>query len=280
MSSRTPSSRHLILPLVLACASALPARAENLSGSDVVNAELLSGWQIGAGHQMAGLHLRLAPDWKTYWRAPGDAGIPPQFDWSGSRNLQGVAIHWPQPSVFLTTGMQTLGYKTDVVLPLELRAKDPSAPIELNLTLDIGVCNEVCVPATLTLSGEILPGPGGGKGPGAPEVARALGDVPVSATEAGLDAIHCEVEPIADGLRLTAHLDLPRRGAEEFVVFETDMPEVWVAQSLVDRRGGQLTATTELVSGSGAPFALDRSGIRITVLGDGPAAEIRGCPAP
>ena len=68
------------------------------------------GWQMQNGHHMAGLSLQLAPDWKTYWRAPGEAGIPPLFDWSGSTNVQSVRVHWPSPVVFHLNGMQTIGY--------------------------------------------------------------------------------------------------------------------------------------------------------------------------
>jgi DsbC/DsbD-like thiol-disulfide interchange protein len=283
MSDFSPPLRSLpLLALALGAFVALapPVMAESLSGEDVVVGDLLGGWQIGKGHQMAGLHLRLAPEWKTYWRAPGDAGIPPRFDWSGSQNLRAVAIHWPQPSVFMTNGLQSLGYTSDVVLPLEITATDPGVPVTVNLTLDIGVCRDICVPATLILTGELGPDPQGNGGREAREVARALKAIPIGGKEAGLGGIGCEIEPIADGLRLTARIDLPSRGSEEVVVFETSMQGVWVAQSMVEREGRQLTATTELVAGSGAPFALDRSGIRITVLGDGPAAEIMGCPAP
>jgi len=277
-----PPRRLFRLALVMgACAVlAAPAAAESPSGDDVVMAGLLGGWRVDAGHQMTGLHLRLAPEWKTYWRAPGDAGIPPRFDWSGSSNLKAVAIHWPQPKVFLTNGIHSLGYTDDVVLPLEITANDPRLPVTVNLTLDIGVCKDICVPATLRVAAEVSPDPDGKGGADAQVVARALKAVPIGGREAGLDGISCEIEPIADGLRLTARMDLPSRGTNEVVVFESDMQDVWVAQSMVERQGRHLTATTEMVSGSGAPFALDRSGIRITVFGDGHASEIMGCPAP
>ena len=52
-------------------------------------AEIRPGWQTGAGTRMVALHLRLAPEWKTYWRSPGEAGIPPEFDWSLNNILFG-----------------------------------------------------------------------------------------------------------------------------------------------------------------------------------------------
>ena len=85
--------------------------------------------------------------------------------------------------------------------------------------------------------------------------------------------------PITDGLRLTVVLDLPQRGAET-VVFETADPSVWVGEAESARSGGRLTASADLVASSGAPFALDRSGVVVTVLGTGGSVEIAGCPAP
>lgn len=267
--------------LLFACLTLVSeAQAEAARAEDVIDGELLPGWQVGSGQQMVGLHLRLAPEWKTYWRAPGDAGIPPSFDWSGSSNLGAVTVHWPQPSVFHTNGMQSVGYEQDVVLPLQVTAIDPDRPIGLRLNLEVGVCKDICIPASLTLSGDFSAGADAAGGSGGKALARALKAVPARGEDAGLGRIACDIEPIADGLRLTARMDLPSRGGEEVVVFESGMADVWVGQSIVDRQGPQLTATTEMVAGSGAPFAIDRSAIRITVLGTGPAAEIVGCPAP
>jgi hypothetical protein len=110
-------------------------------------------------------------------------------------------------------------------------------------------------------------------------IRAALKSRPRSADEAGLAGISCTVDPIADGLRLTATLDLPERGAE-IVVFETRDLSVWVAEAVTTRSGSMLTAVTELVTGSGAPFALDRSGVTVTVLRGNGSVEIAGCPAP
>jgi DsbC/DsbD-like thiol-disulfide interchange protein len=72
------------------------------------------------GGHMAAVELQLAPGWKTYWRSPGDAGIPPSFDWSGSENVKSVRLHWPAPEVFEANGMQTIGYHERLVLPVEI----------------------------------------------------------------------------------------------------------------------------------------------------------------
>ncbi|HLQ18904.1 MAG TPA: hypothetical protein VK146_07980, partial [Tabrizicola sp.] len=83
-----------------------------------------------------------------------------------------------------------------------------------------------------------------------------------------------------DGLRVTARMQMPDPGRPEVVAFETADREVWVAEAVTERRGGELISMTELVAPTGAPFALDRSGITMTILAHGGAVEVRGCPAP
>ncbi|MEY4306427.1 MAG: hypothetical protein RIT52_2602, partial [Pseudomonadota bacterium] len=97
---------------------------------------------------------------------------------------------------------------------------------------------------------------------------------------ADLGKVTCAVAPIADGLRLTATVEIAARGGEEGVVIEPADPTIWVSDSQTSRAGAVLTTVTEMVASSGAPFALDRSALRLTVLGGAQAVEINGCPAP
>lgn len=242
---------------------------------DVLSAALLSGWSAEGGKRMAALDLSLAPGWKTYWRSPGDAGIPPQFDWSKSENVKSVRIHWPVPSVFETAGMLTIGYHDRVILPLEVTPVDPAKPVHLAVTVDLGVCDEICIPAQISLEGD-LPKPGASDD----LIHAAIADRAATAAEAGLTDLACTIDPIADGLRLTARMRLPDPGSTEVVAFETADPSVWVAPAVTERNGGELIAMTELVPPAGAPFALDRSSVTVTVLAAGGAVEVRGCPAP
>ena len=250
-----------------------PAMAQ--TQDEVLSAELLPGWQMENGHHMAGLRLQLAPDWKTYWRAPGEAGIPPLFNWSGSDNVKSIRIHWPSPQVFHTNGMQTIGYHDAVVLPLEVTPRDPSKPVRLRAEVDLGVCKDICMPAMIVVEA-VLENPGQGDD----AIRAALKARPKSATEAGVTALSCAVEPIADGLRLTATITMPFGGAAETVAFETRDPLVWVGQADSIRQGSAIIAAVDMVSSSGQPFALDRSGVTVTVLQRGRAVEVIGCPAP
>lgn len=265
---------RMFLLSVLTCL-ALPfgAAAQDLP-ADLVSAELLPGWRTADGVQMSALHLKLAKGWKTYWRSPGDAGIPPAFDWSGSQNLREVRVHWPRPQLFDLNGMTSVGYHDELVLPLEVTPADPARPVVLHADMEIGVCKDVCVPVSLRLSGS----PASGTTDAAPAIRAALARQPEAARSAGVRGVRCAVDPIKDGLRLTATIDMPALGANEFAVVETADAGVWVSEASSQRSAGTLVATTDLVPQDAQPFALNRQGVRITVFGDrGRVVEINGC---
>jgi len=93
-----------------------------------------------------GLEFRLAPHWKIYWRSPGDAGFPPQLDWSGSANLAGAAIAWPAPQRFSVLGLETMGYTDEVILPIAAKLAQPGKPLSLRLHLNYLTCDDICIP--------------------------------------------------------------------------------------------------------------------------------------
>jgi DsbC/DsbD-like thiol-disulfide interchange protein len=248
-----------------------PVRAGGVPG-DVVQAEVLGGWITGEGTRMAALRLVLAPGWKTYWRAPGDTGIPPRFDWEGSSNLAGVTLHWPAPEVFTSYGTRTIGYADELVLPMELRPAEPGAPIRVSAEMELGVCETICVPATLTFNARLA-----GSGAMDPAIRAALAARPVPGAQAGVGGVSCEVSPIADGVRLDARIDVPRLGGTEVALVETEDPGVWVSEPQVARSGGTLHVRADLVPPPGMPLALDRSALRFTLLGRSRAVDIRGC---
>lgn len=252
----------------LALCVATPALAQDQA--DILQASFLTGWHMADGHYMAALDLNLAPAWKTYWRAPGEAGIPPVFDWAGSANLKSVRFHWPSPQVIDLNGMKSIGYLNDLVLPVEVVAQDPTQPVTLSLNMDLGICHDICMPAHLTFAAILQ-----GDGVKDSRIVAALANLPKQAQGA-----ICKIEPIADGLRVQATLNLPSLGADETVVFETNDPQVWVAEAQTARQGGVLTSAADLVLPSGVPFTLDRSAVIMTVLAQGNAVEYRGCAAP
>jgi len=268
--------RRIALVTLLALAAA-PARAE--AQAEVLAADLMAGWRTGPDRHMTALHIALAPEWKTYWRSPGEAGIPPEFDWSGSHNVGAVRLYWPRPEVFAVNGLRSIGYHNELVLPIEVTALDPARPIHLRMEVALGVCRDICMPASLDLATD-LPAPASvGAATPDPVIRAALRAQPDSARAAGLRAITCRVDPIADGLHLTATLQLPPTGGDETVVLEPGQTAIWVSDAQSDRQGGQLTASADLVAESGAAFSLDRSAVTVTVLGRDRAVEISGCPA-
>ncbi|MGB6536898.1 MAG: protein-disulfide reductase DsbD domain-containing protein [Xanthobacteraceae bacterium] len=100
----------------------------------------------------AGIEIRLDPGWKTYWRYPGDTGIPPTFDFAGSANVTSAAVEWPAPEQFSDgAGGFSIGYVGDVILPLDVAQADASRPSTLHLNLNYAVCGTLCVPEKANL---------------------------------------------------------------------------------------------------------------------------------
>lgn len=249
-----------------------PGPSEGHSPEDVVQIELLEGWRRADGSHMAGLLVRLAPGWKTYWRAPGEAGIPPHLQLRARNGLLATQIHWPVPEVFDSNGMRSIGYSSDVIFPLELTLAEGTGAFRLAGRIDLGVCHDICMPVSINLRGTL---PAGGRPD--PSIAAALANRPLSGSEAGAGRVTCAVTPIRDGLRVVASIPLPRQGREETVVFELPDPAIWISEATVDRHGGTLTATADIVPPDAGPFAMDRSSLRMTVLADDAAVELRGC---
>jgi hypothetical protein len=240
----------------------------------VAEVDILPGWRTDNGTHMAALRVRLAPGWKTYWRAPGDGGIPPRFGWAGSRNLASVAFHWPRAEVYEINGMRSIGYYHELILPMELTPERPGAPISLRAEVELGVCEEVCVPLNVNVAAD-LSGPGSGD----PRITAALANRPQTGAEVGVGSVTCAVEPIRDGLRLTAQIDMPQIGPDEVAVFELPDQRIWISESEGRRDGRHLMAASDVLPPSGGPFVLNRSDVRITVFGKNRAVELRGCAA-
>src|SRR6478752_7046370 len=134
--------------LSVACA-ATETRAEDASPwqQDAHSAvRLLAGSRSGTV-LLGGVAIQLQPGWKTYWRTPGDSGVPPRFDFSKSDNVEAVTVLWPAPMKFDDgAGGQSFGYKTQVVLPLRIVAKNADKPVTLRVDISYAVCEKLCIP--------------------------------------------------------------------------------------------------------------------------------------
>ena len=107
---------------------------------------MLPGGQDG-GIWQAGILVELEPDWKTYWRVPGDTGIPPQFDWAGSKNNGAIEVRYPVPRRFHDAGGESIGYHDQVLFALSVRPEKPDEMVHLQLSMFFAVCKEICIPA-------------------------------------------------------------------------------------------------------------------------------------
>ena len=129
---------------------AAPARADDASpwSEDSRSAiRLIAGSTKGAAPLRAGVEIKLQPGWKTYWRYPGNSGVPPRFDFSGSDNLKSAKVLYPAPHLFTDEAGNSLGYKDSVTFPVQVTPKQAGKPVTLHLKLDYAVCEKLCVPA-------------------------------------------------------------------------------------------------------------------------------------
>ena len=261
------------LCLVALGAVMMPVAGWTQAADGLRNVEILSGWRAPDGRHMTALRVTMQDGWKTYWRSPGEAGIPPQFNWAGSQNLGDVEVVWPAPKLLYQNGLLSIGYENEMVLPLRISPQTDGEAVTLSGEIQIGLCKDICIPMFLQVSQEL---PETSSKPD-PRIVAALAEEPYSAAEMGVKGVICKVNPTEDGLMLSAEIQVKHLGNSEHVIVETDNSAVWVAEAKTTREGGILKAETLLYHTEGRPFALNRSGVRFTVLGQQQAVDIQGC---
>jgi DsbC/DsbD-like thiol-disulfide interchange protein len=94
----------------------------------------------------AGIEIKLAPETITYWRSPGESGVPPVFDFSRSSNLGSAEVSFPAPTRINEAGSDIFGYEGGVVLPVRVTPQERSKRVDLVLELDYAACEKICVP--------------------------------------------------------------------------------------------------------------------------------------
>ena len=167
------------------------------------------------GKVLAGIEITLDPGWKTYWRMPGEAGVPPQFDWSRSGNAEAVEVGYPAPHRFMDSGGEAIGYKGQVVFPLSIRPKDADKPVELDLTLHYAVCNDICIPAKADLKGLV----GASSAAEAALVHDTAALVPTEQAP-GLDVVSARLDGEGKDTRLVVTLKGERAGGDVDIFVE------------------------------------------------------------
>ena len=167
----------------------------------------------------AGLQIRLAPGWHAYWRTPGEAGLPPSIDWTGSHNVAGTAISWPAPRRFSLDGLETQGYENGVVLPIAVTLAHPGEAVLLHAEVNYAACKDICVPYQASLALTLPPGLAV-PGPEAMLIAAARARVPGDLASARLRLVAAVTETATDTAILSVRMastGAPFRAPDLFV---------------------------------------------------------------
>ncbi|MBC6496807.1 MAG: thioredoxin family protein [Alphaproteobacteria bacterium GM7ARS4] len=224
-----------------------------------------------------GLKFLLDDGWKTYWRNPGDAGLPMRVRWKKRDNVESIALFWPSPTRYEEYGLQSVGYEKEVIFPLEVTMREAGRPITLEADISYLACRDICLPLEDTvflhvsvLDEDNVPAntPRGVLPSGdADAIAHYASLVPVSEDESPM-RIHAvgasETSPWQ--LRVVARSQRPFDAPDIFVEEENDL---WFSEPHVTLREGRKVAIFLLdVSGQslskGPP--LGERDVRLTIV--------------
>jgi DsbC/DsbD-like thiol-disulfide interchange protein len=239
---------------------------------------LLAGPATPAGSfYLAGVELLLADGWKTYWRMPGDAGVPPSFDWEGSRNVASVEVLYPAPTRMVEPAAVTVGYMGSVIFPVRVVPRQADQPVVLKLHMEFGICHDICIPEETTLT--LAVGPAAMTGAPTASLLAALERVPrpPGAGRAG--------DPVLKGLTASLGGPSPRllvearfadggAGADLFLEAVTaENAYVPLPTRLADAADGTARFAVDLSRGGNAE-ALRGKVLRLTLVSDAGASDV------
>ena len=219
-----------------------------------------------SGGRLVGVEVRLDAPFITYWRNPGDAGVPPRFDFAGSENVADARVLYPVPQRLDEDGSAAFGYTEGVTFPIGLTPKDPARPMTAVLVFDYAVCAKICLPAEARLRLDLT----GEAGPEAEVVRAGLAAVPTPARLGGAGPLRIEgLEPGREGTLVRAAT--PDGTGTLFV----EAPEPWYVEASPARPdgAGQVTFTLS-VPGSPPPGPVPKAPLRLTLAGPNGAIEV------
>ena len=169
MQTQRPRSSNAVLWLICVGLALLTAGAASAQGTaqsawhetEQTKARLIAAVTgTGTAERLRlGLEFHMQPGWKVYWRSPGDAGLPPKPAWDGSENLKSAAMKWPAPERFSVLGLETLGYKKEVVFPIDAAPVEPGKPVAIKARVPYLTCDDICIPYTANLELTLPAGP-------------------------------------------------------------------------------------------------------------------------
>ena len=225
-----------------------------------------------------GLDVRLAEGWKTYWRSPGAAGLPPLLDWTQLDGAEAVTLDYPAPHRFTLWELDTFGYQDRVVYPLTAERSDepttgPGAPLALRAVADLLICDDaLCIPRTFELSIEVPAGPATPSAH-AQAIARYTSQIPRAGADVGVQLASLTAHPAHLDLQLTAQTAL---NPSDVVVEGPDGPATGAPSQIITGADGRVQLTlprleSAAIGADGDPLL--GAAVQVTVLGDGLAVE-------
>ncbi|HEX5509247.1 MAG TPA: protein-disulfide reductase DsbD domain-containing protein [Pseudolabrys sp.] len=239
---------------------------------DLRSAVRLIAGAPSANTMRAGIQIKLQPGWHTYWRYPGDSGVPPRFSFDGSDNVAKATVMFPAPHAYIDETGTTLGYKEGVVFPVQVTPKQPGKPATLRMKIDYAVCEKLCVPVEAQT--ELMLDNNKRNDPAVLSAAEARVPKPLSAAQADLKVKRVN----GAGAKPHVLVDLPApRGGDIHVFVEGPTPE-WALPIPKPAQGapaGRAYFTFDL---DGLPPGADPRkpvDLTFTVERGGKAAEVR-----
>ncbi|MFQ5625464.1 MAG: protein-disulfide reductase DsbD domain-containing protein [Methyloligellaceae bacterium] len=232
-------------------------------------------WRDGRKALVAGIHIKLDEGWKTYWRYPGDSGLPPTFDWSDSRNLKVARLLWPAPTRLRDSAGTSYGYKKEVIFPVLIEPVEAGQPIDVRLKMEFAVCADICIPAEADLQLKVGKDGWFSRSYGS-LLSRYLARVPgkqARGSRTGLSVSHTEarLSGVAPYLAIDARFPVGAQDADLFV----EGPEGFylAPAELVDRRSdGTIRFKVDLTKGDD-PKDLNGKTVTLTLVSKSAQAE-------
>ena len=235
--------------------------------------DIIRGWRQSDDIHIAAINIKLEDGWKTYWRVPGIGGIAPILNWEKSKNIKNISQIWPTPNIYNEYGLQTIGYKDELLLPLQIQPIDKKQPIHLSITIDFGICSDVCVPIQTAVEERLPERTSIGK----KNILDTLEKAILSGNKSPFKIVKCNIVPIKDGFEVNAFFegltsfDKDTLGVVEYPVKQNG----WINQKASKISSNQLSVHATVYNKS--IHFIDRSDLTLTIFTKNKAFEFDGC---
>ena len=241
-------------------------------GDGLKKIEILEGWKKSDGSIVYGLKISLNDGWKTYWHTPGPMGLKPQFNFDGSLNIDSLNVLWPSPKVFGSSGFESIGYENEVILPIIIKARVISDPINLKIKGIIGICYDVCVPIEFEAQSELKIVSKDIN----TDLLAALANLPVSPSDIGKSKARCSITFGPTGFKIEADIPyLEKAGSYVFFSIKSYRDALSIEQPKQFKSGKIISASGDWYDKPSVKISGDL--ITITQIDEGQVIEQEGC---